>query len=244
MVTIFGEPRRLTELSNRLQNIDIKKQRVVIFGGGEYGFSLAQMLEAWDCRVRIFEKDPRRAQELTDKLTNTVVINSDATYLAELEEEQVGSADFFVATSGSDEDNVMTCLQAHNLGAKNCLTLIHRADYADAISVSGHHFGMMAAVSPREAARRDMERFITTDKFHTVKSLGAGEVIETTVANGSVAAGKTVGEVAWPNECVLVGRMHGLHADVPASNDVLEAGDTLYAMVAQSARKKFLKLVR
>ncbi len=48
-----------------------------------------------------------------------------AAVVAELEEEQVGEADFFVATSPSDEDNVMTCLQAHNIGASNCLTIIH-----------------------------------------------------------------------------------------------------------------------
>ena len=119
--------------------------KVVIFGGGEYGFTLAQMLESWNCRVRIFEKDEKRAQELTDRLSNTTVIHTDGTVLAELEEEQVGEVDFFVATSGSDEDNVMTCLQANNLGAKNCLTLIHRADYAQAISGSGRHFGILAA---------------------------------------------------------------------------------------------------
>jgi len=67
---------------------------------------------------------------------------------------------------GSDEDNVMTCLQAHNLGTDNCLTLIHRTDYARAISTSGRHFGVLAAVSPREATLRDIERFITSDKFH------------------------------------------------------------------------------
>ena len=46
-----------------------------------------------------------------------------------LNEERVGEADFFVAATHDDEDNVMACLQARDLGAKACLTLIHRADY-------------------------------------------------------------------------------------------------------------------
>ena len=83
----------------------------------------------------------------TERLSNTTIINADATVVAELEEEQVGQADFFIATSTDDEDNVMTCLQAHNIGAKNCLTIIHRADYARAIGSSGRHFGVVAAVS-------------------------------------------------------------------------------------------------
>ena len=127
---------------------------------------------------------------LAGELPEVTVINADGTVAAELEEEQVGEADFFVATSGSDEDNVMTCLQAHNLGVKNCLTLIHRADYAQAISASGRHFGVVAAVSPREAARREVERFVTEESYHVVKRLTAGEVVETRVAEGGGGGGQ------------------------------------------------------
>ncbi|MGB0776243.1 MAG: TrkA C-terminal domain-containing protein, partial [Akkermansiaceae bacterium] len=246
VVTIFGDPNRLRKLATRLQKGEGREEalRVVIFGGGEYGFSLAQMLESFHCKVRIFEKDPMRAQELTGLLSDTTVLNTDGTVLSELEEEQVGDADFFVACGGSDEDNVMTCLQANNLGTKNCLTLIHRADYAAAISTSGRHFGMLAAVSPREATLRDLERFLTSDKFHTVKKMGAGEVIETQVAKASLAAEHMVSEIEWPEGCVLVARMRGLHAIVPGPEDFLKPGDTIYAMVAPKVRKKFLKLVR
>jgi len=190
IVTVFGDPNKLHKLVDSLQhNVDgSENMRVVIFGGGEYGFSLAQMLEGWGCKVRIFEKDNVRAEELAETLSNTTVLNADGSVLAELEEEQVGKADFFIGMSGSDEDNVMTCLQAHNLGTKNCLTLIHRTDYAQAISTSGRYFGMLAAISPREATLKEIERFVTSDKFHMVKKLNAGEVIETQVVKiGRVA---------------------------------------------------------
>ena len=248
VVTIFGDPNKLRKLAIRLQKGDGKDEvaRVVIFGGGEYGFSLAQMLESFQCKVRILEKDPQRAEELTGLLSNTTVINIDGTVLAELEEEQVGEADFFVAACGSDEDNVMSCLQANELGTKKCLTLIHRADYAKAISASGRHFGVLAAVSPRDAVRREMERFLTSDRFHTVKKMGEGDVdvIETEVASGSLAAEHMVSEIQWPDGCILVALMRGLRASVPGASDVLHPGDTVYAMVTSKARKKFLKLVR
>lgn len=246
IVTIFGDPNRLRKLAMRLQKGSGHEEalRVVVFGGGEYGFSLAQMLEGFNCKVRILEIDPKRAQELTGLLSDTTVLHADGTVLSELEEEQVGEADFFIATSGSDEDNVMTCLQANNLGSKNCLTLIHRADYADAISASGRHFGVLAAVSPREATRRELERFLTSDRFHTVKKMGAGEVIETVVSSGSIAAEHMVSEIEWPEGCILVARMRGLQAIVPGPEDTLKPGDAIYAMVAPKVRKKFLKLVR
>jgi trk system potassium uptake protein TrkA len=245
VVTIFGEPRKLRDFSGRLQGKLAKQDRlrVVIFGGNEYGFSLAQMLESVHCDVRIFEKDAALCAKIADRLTNTTVIRADATVVADLEEEQVGAADFFIGTSADDEDNVMSCLQAHTLGVKNCLTLIHRADYAAAISASGQHFGIRAAVSPREATRREIQRFITTDRYHVLKSFEGAVLIEIRVGKGSIAAGHMVHEVAWPTGVVLVGQLRGIHADVPGPNEVLLAGDHLYAVVAQTALKAFVKLL-
>ena len=201
------------------------------------------MLESWNCRTRILERDRKRAQVLAESLEKTKVINVDATSILELREEQVGEADFFVAASGNDEDNVMTCLQAHNLGAKRCLTLIHRADYADAISANGEHLGIMAAVSPREATRNDLMRFVTSDRFHLFKQLDEGEIIEMAIPENSFVVGKRVQEISWPASVVLVALINGERAIVPGAEDVIEAGQNLYAMVAPESRKQLIKLI-
>lgn len=245
VVMIFGEPRRLRDFSIQLQGNQGKHDRlkVVVFGGNEYGFSLAQMLESVDCDVRIFEKDEALCARLADRLVNATVICADATVVANLEEEQVGDADFFVATSPDDEDNVMSCLQAHTLGVKSCLTLIHRADYAAAISGSGRHLGIRAAVSPREATRREIQRFITSDRYHVLEQFEGAWLIEIRVGKGSIASGHMVHEVEWPPGVVLVGQLRGVHAEVPGPDDVLLAGDHLYAAVSQSSIKAFVKLL-
>jgi trk system potassium uptake protein len=244
-LTIFGDPRKLRSLTSQLQpdRVEPSEQNVVIFGGGEYGYSLAQMLESWNTRTRILERDRAHAQVLAESLEKTKVINVDATSILELREEQVGEADFFVAASGNDEDNVMTCLQAHNLGAKHCLTLIHRADYADAISANGEHLGIMAAVSPREATRIDLMRFVTSDRFHLFKQLDEGEIIEMAIPENAFVVGKRVQEISWPASAVLVALINGDRAIVPGAEDVLEAGQNLYAMVAPESRKQLIKLI-
>ncbi|MGA1540215.1 MAG: Trk system potassium transporter TrkA, partial [Chthoniobacterales bacterium] len=135
LVTIYGHPRRLAEGLRKLHvaGKDDGQLNVVIFGGDDYGFALAQALEGGDFRTRILEKDRVLCEKLGQLLQNCTIINADATSLHELKEERVGEADFFVAATHDDEDNVMACLQARDLGAKACLTLIHRADYANAI---------------------------------------------------------------------------------------------------------------
>lgn len=137
----------------------------------------------------------------------------------------------------------MTCLQAHNLGAKNCLTLIHRADYAKAISVSGRHFGVIAAVSPREASRKEISRYVTTRKYHVVRKLGDALVIQTHIAKDSKADGKKVRDLKWPQDCVLVGLLKGLHSIVPGADDELNAGDQVFAMIREKSAKRLLKVI-
>ncbi|MDF1859885.1 MAG: Trk system potassium transporter TrkA [Verrucomicrobiales bacterium] len=244
-VTLFGEPSKLHDTVLRIQNRSGKdhKSNIVIFGGSEYGFSLAQSLESWNCRIRIFESNPERCQELSDLLTNVTILHADATSIAEMKEERIGEADFFIAVTGVDEDNVMTCLQAHSLGTKYCLPLIHRADYADAMTGFGEKMGILAAVSPREATRKDLSRFITSDRFHLLQKLAGVELIESSVCENSTIIGKLVREITWPDDCVLVALLHGVRGQVPAAEDEISSGDSIYALVKPKAKREFLKLV-
>jgi trk system potassium uptake protein TrkA len=244
-ITLFGAPRELSGLLPRFQSNIVPESEisVVIFGGGEYGFALAQMLEGHRYRVRILEKNPALCRQLSENLQRTVVINGDATSVQQLKEERVGDADFFIAATEDDEDNVMTCLQAKSLGTRYCLTLIHRSDYADVISRNSQQLQIHAAVSPREATNRELLRYITPERTNTVLKLGDdAEVLESVVPPSGALAGSKVSAVPWPEGSVLVALLHGSEARVPGAEDQLAAGDTLYAVVAVKAKRQFVQL--
>jgi len=248
VVTLFGASRALEGVLPMFQpgRVEREEVRVVIFGGGGYAFALAQMLEGSPrFRTRIFERDPKRCAQLAATLQRTSLINADATSIHQLREEQVGAADFFVAATDDDEDNVMTCLQAANLGVGHCLTLVHRADYADAITRAGPKMGILAAVSPRVATGRELMRFATSDPFQTLVELPGGvEVIELAVRAGGALAGKRIADVPWPKGCGIVALTHKSSASVPSAGDVIEAGDLIAAMVSAEARREIGGLLR
>jgi trk system potassium uptake protein TrkA len=246
-VTVFGEPTLVADLMPRLRAGEDpdRELKIVIFGGGEYGFALAQMLENPRYRVRIVERSERICREISSVLQRTVVIRGDATSVQQLKEEQVGEVDFFIAASPDDEDNVMSCLQAKSLGARYCLTVIHRSDYAEVVTQNREQLRIHAAVSPRIATSRDLLRFVTTDRYNTIMRLaGDVDVLEMVVDPHGSLAGKKVAEVAWPEGSGLVALLHGSEAVVPTGEDILAEGDTIYAIVSPAARKSFIRLLK
>lgn len=247
VVTLFGAPKSVQEFARTLGKgvAAVEEGNVVILGGGQYGSELARVLQASKLRIRIFEKSRTRCHELMQAFgREATIINADATDLAALKEEQVGDADFFVATLADDAENVMACLQASELGAHHSLTLLHRADFAAAIHRFRKQVGIDGAVSPREATLKNLLRFLTADRYHVLRTLEAGEVIESSIAEKSVLAGKRVADIKLPEGSILVGHIHGVHAEVPTAESVLNEGDNIIAMVAHAAKRRYVKLLK
>ncbi len=246
VVTLFGEPAKISEIAPSIDPsvASDREDRVVIFGGGEYALALAEMLEGTNAKVRIMEKSESECKRLSNLLQDTVIINGDATALQQLQEEQVGEADFFIAVSPDDEDNVMTCLQAKSLGTAYCLTLIHRPDIANAVYRNRERLGILGAVSPRLACNRDLLRFVETEKFHNIAQLQANvEVIQLVIKEDAFVAGKLVSDIQWPKGGALVGLVRQQLTIVPRGADELQAGDAVYVIVTPESQKAFVKLL-
>lgn len=245
MVTLIGEPSKLAETITFLESDPAAstEYNVVILGGGEYAFALAQMLEGSSSRVRIFERDKERCEWLTEQLQRTIVLNVDATSRKELIEEQVGEADFFIAVTGEDEDNVMMCLQAKTLGVKYPIALVQRADYADVITDHKEQLGITAAVSPRQTTSRELLRFVTSERYQQAFTLaGETEVLAFSLSAKSPLVGPTVREMSVVAGTGFVAVIRGNTAFVPIGEDTFHAGDTLYIIVTPGSKAQAVKI--
>ncbi|MBP8259737.1 MAG: Trk system potassium transporter TrkA, partial [Verrucomicrobia bacterium] len=70
------------------------------------------------------------------------------------------------------------------------------------------------------------------------------EVVEATIPLSGQVTGRKVSEVRWPEGSVLVAQLHESAALVPGADDVLAAGDTIYALVSAKARRAFSRLLQ
>lgn len=201
----------------------------VIAGGGATGLTVARALEPHLDRVRIIERDRRRARELANLLPSFEVLHGDATDMALLRAERVGAAAAFVAVTGNDERNLLASLLAQELGLEKVIALVQRTE----TSHLWKKLGMIHVVSPRRIASERVRAYIKSGYSANLVALrgGEAEVLERRLASASPAAGCTLAEIKPPRGLIVGAVVRGERVFVPRGGDRLEVGDTVILFV-------------
>jgi trk system potassium uptake protein TrkA len=134
---------RLMELTGIKQQ---RRHRVMILGGGLVGSRLAELLGK-KVKVCLLEKNKKRAEELSSTLLDTEVLHGDGSDKAVLEDAGLLDMDTFIATTGENETNIMSCLLAKQLMTGECegplcslkktICMVNKEEYMVLASTSG-----------------------------------------------------------------------------------------------------------
>ncbi len=176
-------------------------RRIILLGGGRTAKLLAARLDARGGQVALVERDPDRARQLAEKLPGVLVLLGDMTDSELLAEEGIGDYDAVIALTGADDANVLACLYARSVGAKETIAVVHGLALLPLLAESG----IDAALSPRTATANAVLRFVRGGVAQVATFLeGEAEVLELEVAADSPADGAMVAELRLPKE-VLIG---------------------------------------
>jgi len=91
-----------------------RRQRVMILGGGLVGSRIAKLLGK-TVQVKLLEKDEKRAEELAATLIDTEILYGDGSDKDALEAAGLQEMDTFIASTGKDETNIMSCILVKHL---------------------------------------------------------------------------------------------------------------------------------
>ena len=174
-----------------MRKLDDPVRRVVIAGGGNIGLDLARQLETTN-QVKIIERDWKRAREISEQLSRAIVLHGDSADEELLLEENIDSADVFVAVTNAEEANILSAMLAKRLGARKVMALINKIAYAELVE-SGT---IDVAISPQQITLGTLLAHVRRGDVVKVHSLrrGAAEAIEA-VAHGEARESRVVGRV-------------------------------------------------
>ena len=186
-------------VNKRRGDAKVALRKVLVAGGGTIGHAIAKRLEE-DYFVTLIEPDEAKCSQLVQTLGSTLVNAGDPSDPTMLRSEDVEHATYFCAVTDLDEINIMSALQAKQLGCDRTAVLINRDAYQQVLLK--HEIDTV--ISPSEITVGILLRAINERKrssFHAVNE-GQSQIVEFTVQEGSEIAGTPFDEVPWPDNII------------------------------------------
>ena len=201
--------------------------RIVVAGGGVVGFRIAQQLMTSHDVVLIgaTERDQARLDRLDiESLPGPITSPSVLTLAA------VPDADVFVATSQEDEKNIVACVAARRLGAKQVICFLNRRGFfsvSDDEAELAESLGIDAVIRPAAQLAEDIVQIVTVPGALDARSFFSGRVQlqKFMVEEDSVLSGTAIQDIKLPSGAILVTGQRGEEFFLPRGDSVFEPGD-------------------
>jgi trk system potassium uptake protein len=210
-------------------------ETLMILGGGRIGRGLAARLEKQGIRIVLVEMDRATSLKAAGELTRTTVVQAEASAIDTLAAEGLLDKDAFVAVTGDDETNVLSCLLARRLGVPRTIALVNKESYLPLMSV----IGVDATVNTRITAADAILAFLRHGEVRTLASLGDidAQISEFTIGDGSRLEGRTLSALAVPAGSVVAAIIRGESVIIPTGGSALAAGDRVMVFALPRAAR-------
>jgi len=211
---------------------------IVIMGAGRVGLNLASNLVSRGHDVTLIENDDNLCGNAAAEL-DALVICGNGTDTKTLEEANVGEANVFVAATGNDEANLLSCILVKQYNIPKIIARLSNPDHEEAFK----KVGIDDVISPELTAAGYLEKLITRPKVADLIVIGKGdaEILDLTVQNDKVI-GKEISEINPTDDYIIVAMYKNGEITIPKANMVLNKGDKVSILVKTHAVKNVVKI--
>ncbi|WP_456488204.1 NAD-binding protein [Caminibacter pacificus] len=131
LVYIIGDLEKIKQLAYKInQNSPDRLEKITIFGANDLAITIAKLLNEFDIKIKIVEKEEDVAKKAADILPENIEIIHMAYEDDEiLINEGVHHSDAAITAYLHDEDNIIKSLKARKLGIKKIITINNNLNY-------------------------------------------------------------------------------------------------------------------
>jgi len=232
MVYVVTKPHAIKDIIRLSGKKQINVHNVMIVGGGRVGRITAKRLES-ELNIKILEMDKERCMDLTNYLSEALVVNADARNLDLLEDEGIKDMDAFIAVTDNTETNILTCLQAKSFGVKKTIALVENIDYIDI----SQNIGIDSIINKKLIAASYMVKYTLGAKVSTLKSLSGidADIVEFEVRAGSAVTRKPIGQLPMPNDAIICGITRDGESYIATEDFQIETDDQVVVLALPNA---------
>ena len=217
--------------------------KIVIVGAGKVGVALTRHLSV-DNKVTVIDQNPHLVENIINIYDVMGVCGNGASYDVQ-KEADVEHTELLIATTSSDEINILTCLVAKKLGVQHTIARIRNPEYSRQLRFMRSELGLSMAINPEAATAREIARVLRFPAAMKLESFSKGrlELVEYRVAEHTALDGIRLSELyrSIKVRVLICAVARQGETIIPSGDFTLRAGDKIYLTAAPRELEKFFR---
>lgn len=218
--------------------------RIVVVGAGKVGRVLTEQLAAEKHDIVVIDQDSDLIESIVNIYDVRGVAGNGGCYDIQKDAFEDG-ADLLIATTSSDETNILACLVAKKLGTPHTIARIRNPEYEKQLHFMREELGLSMVVNPEKATAREIARVlrfpsaIKREQFCRQRF----ELVEYRVNEGNPLEGLQLSDL-YRNirvKILICAVARGQQTIIPTGATVLQKGDKIYLTASARELERFFR---
>tara|TARA_B100001013_G_scaffold3383_1_gene2337 strand:- start:503 stop:1879 length:1377 start_codon:yes stop_codon:yes gene_type:complete len=243
LIYMVVETDNLSDVLKEFGHEELQAKKVVIIGGGNIGFSLAQFIESSNSNIstELIEANKSRAEFLASNLNRVTITHGDGLDNQILEEVNISEAGYCIAVTEDDEVNILSSLLAKRAGANQCMTLINNSTYSSLLT----SIGVDITIDPKIITISKILEKVRSGRIRSDYSIGEGfgEVIEAEVISNSPLCNKNIKDISLPKGIRVGSIFRNDKIIIPNSETIFNENDDVVFFAETNCIKKLEQIL-
>lgn len=204
--------------------------KIIIVGCGKVGTTLAEQLCREQHDITLIDNDAEALASLSDSIDAMSVVGNGAVYQVQMEA-GIQDADLLIATTNSDELNMLCCLIAKKAGNCHTIARIRNPEYSAEIGYIREELNLSLAINPELAAAREIARLLRFPSAIKIELFSKGriELLKFRIPEHSILHNMRVLDVVGrlKSNVLICAVERGEDVVIPDGNFVMKSGDKI-----------------
>ena len=221
--------------------------KITIVGCGKIGRSLIESLAAEGHDILVIDRDPAVLNETTN-IYDVMGVCGNAVNCDTLTEADVKNTDIIVATTESDEMNMLTCFLAKKMGAKHTIARIRNPEYNDqSINILRQHLNLSISLNPELLVAEEIANILQLPSAVKIERFSRRniEMVEIIIPQNSSLDGLNLikAKEKYRANYLICTVQRNNQVYIPDGHFELQAGDRIGLVAAHGETKKLLNML-
>lgn len=207
--------------------------RIVIVGGGKLAYYLIKTLRPYRHQISVIELQKEVSAKIATDFDEVDVYNGDGTSIRMMHEVDCENADFYIAVTGKDENNLVGCqIAKKRFNVRHTVARVNNPKNAEMFT----RMGVDKVYSGTQILADIIEQEVDFEGLRVVLKIDRSNksIIEFKLSPRSAACGKTLEAYDFPGDSKVVMITHADGTvEMPRGNLVMQPDDT-FLMIAEA----------